>query len=440
MSRTSVRWTAPARWTALALLLSLALPPVQAAEGAPATALQPGTPDTMTPGKVEEVSSKVPGLAGGGYRTRVSHGGTTVPVVVVGGTPYEMGLHLGRLMRAEIAAFAPVALQGLAAEAGASPETLAATWTATAAYTDDRVEQELLGLAEGSGVPIDVLQKLHCLPLLMPYSCSSIAAWGAATRDGHLYQTRNLDWSLELGAHRVPVVVVYLPVAGTAHVVPTFAGFVGAHCGMNAAGIVLAEMGDSPRREAPYVTRAPHFTTWFRTLLYDAGSLSVALEAFRATPMTKRYHFVFGDGRAERRAIKIRAHSPEPAADRIRVWADNDPADELAPNVLPQVVYQDEGRGAFPGLKAGHGSLDAAAMVGLCNRIPIKGSNVVNVVFDGTDLRLWIAYAQADREAYLSPYVQIDLNGLDGDADGRPDLAEGAADANADGVPDFLTR
>jgi len=431
------RWL---RRTGQALLLGLALPLARSGEEAPATAARPELAERTDPGPVEAVSSKLPGLAGGGYRTRVSHGGATVPVVVVGGTPYEMGLHLGRLMKAEVAAFAPVALQGLAAEAGASPETLAATWTATAAYTDDRVEQELLGLAEGSGVPLDVLQKLHCLPLLMPYSCSSIAAWGAATRDGHLYQTRNLDWSLELGAHKVPVVVVYLPVAGTAHVVPTFAGFVGAHCGMNAAGIILAEMGDSPRREAPYVIRAPHFTTWFRTLLYDAGSLSAALEAFRATPMTKRYHFVFGDGRAERRAVKIRAHSPEAAADRIRVWADNDPADELAPNVLPQVVYQDEGRGAFPVLKAGHGSLDAAAMVGLCNRIPIKGSNVVNVVFDGTALRLWIAYAQADREAYLSPYVRIDLNGLDGDADGRPDLAEGAADADADGVPDFLTR
>jgi len=425
---------------AAVMILGLAPALAWAAEQAPAPMAGGPAAERMAVGTTEAVSSKVPGLGGGGYRTVVTNGGARVPVVVVGGTPYEMGVHLGRLMKVEIAGFAPVALQGLAAEAGVTAETLAATWAATAAYTDDRVEQELLGLAEGSGVPLTVLQQLHCLPLLMPYSCSSIAAWGPATRDGHLYQTRNLDWSLELGAHKVPVTVVYLPAAGKAHVVPTFAGFIGAHCGMNAAGVVLAEMGDSPRREAPYVTRAPHFTTWFRTLLYDAGSLTAALEAFRAIPMTKRYHFVFGDGRADRRAVKIRAHSPEAPADRVRVWGDNDATDELAPNVLPQVVYQDEGRGAFPVLKAGHGALDAEAMIGLCNRIPIKGSNVANVVFDGTALRLWIAYAQGDREAYLSPYVLIDLNQLDGDADGTPDLVEGAADGNADGVPDFLAR
>ena len=65
----------------------------------------------------------------------------------------------------------------------------------SAAYADDRVEQELAGLADGSGVSLTTLQAVHAVPLLMPYSCSSIAAWGKATEDGHLYQTRNLDWS-----------------------------------------------------------------------------------------------------------------------------------------------------------------------------------------------------------------------------------------------------
>ena len=30
------------------------------------------------------------------------------------------------------------------------------------------------------------------------------------------------------------------------------------------------------------------------------------------------------------------------------IWKDNDPTDEFAPAVLEQVVYNDEGRGAFP--------------------------------------------------------------------------------------------
>jgi hypothetical protein len=81
-------------------------------------------------------------------------------------------------------------------------------WATTAEYTDARMHQQLMGMAQGSGQPVRLLHHMHCLPLLMPYSCSSIAAWGAATKDGHLYQTRNLDWSLQAGAHDFPALVV----------------------------------------------------------------------------------------------------------------------------------------------------------------------------------------------------------------------------------------
>jgi hypothetical protein len=264
---------------------------------------------------------------------------------------------------------------------------------------------------------------MHAVPLLMPYSCSSIAAWGEATEDGHLYQTRNLDWSLEVRAHDFPVIVVYIPDRGIPHVLPTFAGMIGAHTGMNVRGIALAEMGDSPAKEMPYQVHAPHFTVFFRTMLYDADSMTRALDIFHAQPLTKRYHYVFGDGMTERRAVKIRAHSPEQNAGRVAVWKDNDPADEFAPNVLSCIVYNDEGRGAFPSLKRDHGRLNGEQLVKLANSIPIKGGNVENVVYDATALRLWVSYAKGDEEAYKRPYLFLDLKTLDADKDGKPDLA-----------------
>ncbi|MBN2452401.1 MAG: hypothetical protein JXR77_18590 [Lentisphaeria bacterium] len=375
---------------------------------------------------------------GAGYRAALRNGQVTIPLVVVGGTPYQMGWHLGRLLQAEIRAFIPAAVDHVAKEFGGSAEPLAAAWSSMAPFTDDRLEQELLGIAAGAGIPLPILQQAHASPLLLPYSCSSVAAWGDATADGHLYQTRNLDWDMAIGAHRFAAIVLYLPAEGVPHVVPGFAGFAGAHCGMNAAGIVLAEMGDSPAREMPYDLHAPHFTAWFRTLLYDARSLDQALGAFRRTPLTKRYHFVFGDGRQEKRAVKVRAHAPLTPAERIRVWTDADPTDELAPRVLPGIVYQDEGRGAFPYLEAHRGRLDAAAMIELCNRIPIRGSNVVNAVFDATELRLWIAYAAGTADAALQPYLHLHLGRLDGDGDGVPDLQEGSADRDGNRHPDFL--
>ncbi len=359
---------------------------------------------------------------GAGDRTTIGNGERRIPVVVVRGTPYEMGWHLGRLMKEEIRAFLPMALQKVTQQLQTTPEALQEVWSRSAAYADNRVEQELAGVADGAELPLALLQAVHAMPLVMPYSCSSIAAWGEATKDGHLYQTRNLDWSMQMGAHDYPVVVVYLPNEGTPHVVPTFAGFIGAHTGMNLRGIALAEMGDSPASELPYPVHAPHFTVYFRTLLYDAESLDQLLDIFSAQPMTKRYHFVFGDGRQQRRAVKIRAHAPEPSESRVQVWRDNDPQDEFAPNVLSCVVYNDEGRGAFPVLQQQHGKLDGPALIELANKIPIKGGNVTNIVYDATGLKLWVAYAQGDVEAYKRPYVELDLHTLDANQDGTPDL------------------
>ncbi len=350
-----------------------------------------------------------PSVTTQGERTVVRSGDVEYPLVVVRGTPYEMGRQLGVATRAEIQAFVPRVLAGVTKELGVSADTLREVWSRSAGYADDRVEQELAGLADGADISLSSLQALHALPLLMPYSCSSIAAWGNSTKDGHLYQTRNLDWDMSIGAHEVPVIVVYQPNQGVPHVVPSFAGVIGAHTGMNGKGIVLAEMGDASGKESPYFVHAPHFTVFFRTMLYDARSLTDTLSIFNAQPMTKRYHFVFGDGQAEHRAVKILAHSPEPAGKQVVVWKDNDQTDEMAPNVLSCVVYNDEGRGAFPTLKSQHGKIDGESLVKLANTIPIKGDNVVNAVYDATDLKMWVSYAKGDKEAYQRPYVAIDL-------------------------------
>ncbi|HAP08510.1 MAG TPA: hypothetical protein DCR20_11845 [Planctomycetaceae bacterium] len=339
----------------------------------------------------------------------VRQGDAEIPLVVVKGTPYEMGRQLGQALKQQITTFLPAALPAICKELGLTEEQLQEVWSRSSAYSDDRLEQELAGVADGTGLPLRTLQAMHAVPLLMPYSCSSIAAWGEATEDGHLYQTRNLDWNLELGAHNFAAIVIYVPDVGSPHVVPTFAGFSGAHTGMNFHGIALSEMGDASGKEAPYFVHAPHFTAFFRTMLYDADSLTEALEIFRQQPMTKRYHFVFGDGRTDRRAVKVRAHSPEPADRRLMIWKDNDATDEFAPNVLSCVVYNDEGRGAFPTLKSGHGKLNGEALVKLANQIPIKGGNVINVVYDATDLKMWVTYAHGSEEAYQRPSVLIDL-------------------------------
>jgi hypothetical protein len=66
--------------------------------------------------------------------------------------------------------------------------------------------------------------------------------------------------------------------------------------------------------------------------------------------------------------------------------------------------------------------LNGERLVRLCNLIPIKGGNVVNVVYDATALRMWVSYAKGDKEAYERPYVLLDLKTLDANGDSQPDF------------------
>ena len=80
--------------------------------------------------------------------------------------------------------------------------------------------------------------------------------------------------------------------------------------------------------------------------------------------------------------------------------------------VLPGVVYNDEGRGAFPALQRDYGKLNAEKMIQLGNSIPIKGGSVVNVVYDATALQMWVTYAHGDEEAYQRPSTPLSILAL----------------------------
>jgi len=376
-----------------------------------------------------------PSVFGTGYRTGIYADGREFPVVVVSGTPYEMGYHYGQLMSGEINAFVPSFLALI--HGSFTDAELDAAWAATESYTDPRYEEEMHGLAVGAGISFLDIRRIHCAVILDSYSCSSVAAWGIATADGHLLQTRDLDWSIEAMAHEFPAIVMYMPDSGRPHLNIAFAGLVGSHTGMNDRGIVLSEMGDSPSSEMPYDLDGTHFMPMFRNILYDANNLTDALNILTNAQRIKRYHYVFGDGQTELQAAKIKAHAPELPPDDLVVWFDNDPTDEFAPDVAEDVVYNDEGRGAFPMIMADYGALDAAKLINIANTIAMSG-NVVNVVYDATSLDFWVSYASGWTRAAELPYAAGSMRGFDGDGDGICDLDEGAGDPDGDGQPNYL--
>ena len=341
----------------------------------------------------------------------VGTGTDRIKVVVVKGNPYEMGKQLGTLLADDISASLGDFLQAVRKEYGDEVDVdwlLKGAWLDNVPYIDERVLEEMKGMAEGSGVPLEEIQMAHMVPVVSPYACSGVVTWGEATAGGHTYQLRNLDYTMDAGLQDHPLIVVYLPDKGTAHINVTFAGYIASHTGMNANHLVFGEKGRSKSSEFPYNIKGKHFSFLFREMMYDATSLEDVLSTVRKGPLIKRYCLYFSDGNGEGSGAKVAVNAPD--EEQVTVWRDNDASDPVAPDVFKGVVYhtmEDDDAAAY--IRMYHGSFDAEKMISLSKLVADMGSNLMDVVYDATTLEIWVAYANGQEEAALQKYVHVDM-------------------------------
>jgi len=353
------------------------------------------------------VSEKFKGLV-----TTAGTGTDEIKVAVVKGTPYEMGSQLGSLLKDEIDSCLFDFLSYAQEEAPDiySNEQLDLAWETISPDIDLRVIEEMKGMAEASGVALELIQRSHMIPVISSYSCSGVAVWGEGTKNNHTYQIRNLDFTMGAGLQDHPLIVLYIPDEGAPHVNVTFTGYVGSHTGMNTNHVVFGEKGESPMSEYPYNINGVHFSFLFRSLMYDTKSLDDVLNTIENTTLIKRYYLFFSDGNKESMGgAKVLVSSPDPV--KYTIWKDNDQNDILAPNVLPNSIYYSvDNPLAFNLLKKYQRSMDADKMIELSRAVASSGGNLLNVVYDATTLGMWLAYANGSEDASKQFYVHITMN------------------------------
>jgi isopenicillin-N N-acyltransferase-like protein len=346
-----------------------------------------------------------------GYLETIGSGEDKITVAVVKGSPYEMGQALGQLMKEDIektlSAFLELGQTALPERF--SDEKLDAAWEAVSPYTSERFKEELQGLADGSGLPLEMLRRAHMIPVMGDYACSGVIVWGDASANGHLYQIRNLDFTMQGHLQDAPVIAVYLPDQGIAHAVPTFAGYIGAHTGINTKGIVLSEKGASPAEDYPFDLDGTHFSTLFRDLLYQAEDLDEALEMVTSARLIKRYRFWVGDGKKETMGgAKILVSSPDEV--KLTIWKNNDQTDEVAPKLVRNTIYYTmKNDVAFDYLKQNRGQFNSDKMIELSRAVADDDGNLINAVYDATSLEMWVAFAEGMQVASQRPYIHLDL-------------------------------
>ena len=171
-----------------------------------------------------------------------------VAILHLEGTPYEMGYAYGRVLAREIRANVTRNMMP-AVRKLAWPRQLRAAWRVVEPHIPDEYHAELRGIADGSGVKLDLLQQMHVVPEISEQLCSGYALNALITDDGYDYHVRVLDYATTLGVQRHPLVVFHRPLdatgapTGYAYANIAWSGFDWSVGGVNATGFAIGEIG-----------------------------------------------------------------------------------------------------------------------------------------------------------------------------------------------------
>jgi hypothetical protein len=259
--------------------------------------------------------------------------GRPLPVLYLRGNAYERGYEHGRLMAKEMRRetrriFAY--LSGKLYVPGLSrivvKSVLMRTWKKMEPYVFYDELMEIQGLADGSGLSLSEVKRLHAIPDLIESFCSNGVYFDSATEGGDLIHVRNLDWVREMGVHRLAALIVQRPDEGIPFINIGYYGFIGVLTGVNERGISVGQIGADSVDETLRGTPMPFL---LRRVLLRADDLEEAASIVTQVPRTTGTHYVFADARRKKAiAIETTAHHAE-------IFKPNDPKETGVFYALP---------------------------------------------------------------------------------------------------------
>jgi len=340
----------------------------------------------------------------------LGEGEDAIPVLEVWGSGYEMGFAQGQLLAEQVrdacATVVPVMLQGM----GKTPEQVDEVYRQQAPHIPQPFKDEMQGIADGAGLAVEEIQRLNTIPDLSEFHCSYFAAWGGAVKDGHLWQIRALDYEMEAGIQRHPLLVVYVPKEGNGLVNVTWAGMIGVVSGMNERKLAVSEIGDNFGNDKETLDGEP-MPFVLREVLQYCDTLEQAIRLVETARRTSSYHYCVGDAKANDGRGDARGFVT--CKDYCNVHG---PEDQPHPKQLKEVVYMSMGLDTpqewpkshneklYERLQANYGRIDGTVAAQDVMR-NVKTGDLHAVVYDVSDLKLWVANAEGKSPAYNRQYV-----------------------------------
>ena len=269
-------------------------------------------------------------------------------------------------------------------------------------YIPQKYQDEMEGLSETSGIPLEEIHLTNVFPAL--FHCSGFAVFNDATVDGKLYHGRVLDYMVGIGLQFHAVVYILHPDGSNAFANVGFAGFIGSVSGMNDQQVAFGEMGGGGVGDWDGMPMA----FLMRDGLETTNTLQEAVNLFKTTPRTCEYYYVISDGKIpDARGL---ATSPS----RFEVIHPNQYHKQL-PHPVKDAVLMSAGKRyeeLAKRIKENFGEIDSEKAIRLMDRPVAMKSNLHDVLFAPQSLEFWVANAGAHTPACNEPYTHYSLKDL----------------------------
>ncbi|KYR03163.1 acid ceramidase-like protein [Tieghemostelium lacteum] len=384
-----------------------------------------------------------------GLLYKVGSQNTTVNLLHVYGTPYQMGYAHGQLLKEQMNVMYPQFLsyaeeaigKNLPAFINILPDFIikmiedfgvnfALDYIAlvTKPYTAAEFYEELKGLSDGSGLDYQMIIRLHMFPELVKAHCSILGAWGEATPNGGLIQLRALDWGLDNPLVSVPTFIVYHPEAGNGHVfsILSWSGYIGALTGYSQRVGVSQKVWIKYNGTYSY-EGIPFYFNLRNMLQYDT-SIDEVLNRIYNTQRTCSIFLGVGSNESSQAVVVEYSH------DVVRVFDDDTPFPGYAPQspehpFFNDIVYVDKhtqpnSDPCMPSLISEYyGQINAQALINLVAQFQTGDLHAAIYDFEANTVYISVASTfqpslwplpnpKSITAAYENQWIQLDMNTL----------------------------
>ncbi|HOX37684.1 MAG TPA: C45 family autoproteolytic acyltransferase/hydrolase [Candidatus Brocadiia bacterium] len=176
-------------------------------------------------------------------------------------------------------------------------------------YSPEWLKQEMVGLAKGSGLPVETVHWIHAIPTLFNSMCTCAAAAGPATIDGKPLMSRSLDYAINIGMttymQDAAVTTAYKIDGQIPHVIEAWAGYIGCLTGMNAKGLCIGNMtlisSDDAREGIP-------MTFLLREILARASTTQEAVDIIAEKQRDCGFAYMICDAAGTMRCVEATSH------------------------------------------------------------------------------------------------------------------------------------